>query len=150
MTSHCIWFTAAFPVPSLLSWHFPASAFLDIGERWCREQDRKLHSGKYVLTEGISKWLTDSQGRGQYRGFRKRFNAWDTPEFPGQPRPGAQVAPTGLAHLEGRDAGEGDIDNQNSRSALGGPHIAHLQGHGAFHMAGYQHAGHGASGQEQA
>lgn len=101
-----------------------------------------------VLTKGIKKWLTDDYGRGTAEAFSKRFIAWDTPEFPDKPRPGAPVAPTGLAHLEGRDAGEGDIDDQHARPALGGPHVAHLQGHGAFHMAGDRHAGHGGSGRD--
>ena len=101
-----------------------------------------------VLTKGIKKWLTDYYGRGTAEAFSKRFTAWDTPEFPDKPRPGAPVAPTGLAHLEGRDAGEGDIDDQHARPALGGPHVAHLQGHGAFHMAGDRHAGHGGSGHD--
>lgn len=71
------------------------------------------------------------------------------PSSPDRPRPGARVAPTGLAHLEGRDAGEGDIDDQHARPALGGPHVPHLQGHSAFHMAGHGHAGHGANDQDQ-
>ena len=85
-----------------------------------------------MLTKGIKKWLTDYYGRDTAKAFSKRFIAWDTPEFPDKPRPGAPVAPTGLAHLEGRDAGEGDIDDQHTRPALGGPHVAHLQGHCTF------------------
>lgn len=101
-----------------------------------------------MLTKGIKKWLTDYYGRDTAKAFSKRFIAWDTPEFPDKPRPGAPVAPTGLAHLEGRDAGEGDIDDQHTRPALGGPHVAHLQGHCTFHMAGDRHAGHGGSGRD--
>lgn len=127
----------------------PPSAVLDVGRA-----DAENCTGSCllvsVLTQGINKWLTDAPARGQRQASCNRANAWDTPEFPGQSRPGTTVSPKGLAHLEGCDVGEGDIDDQHARPALGGAHIAHLQRHGAFHVAGHQHARHGASCAQQA
>lgn len=56
----------------------------------------------------------------------------------------------GVAHLERRDVGKGDIDDQHARPTLGGPHVTHLQGYGAFHMTGHQHTRHDAGTSDQA